>query len=94
MIYCDPSGFEKSSACVRKTGGKCVSGIPNNPKKVRRFMSKQEYKQFKKKGFVYNPNDPRGGISTTSTKIAPINPDKIKKRTGALGADKGHFDEF
>lgn len=57
-------------------------------------MSKQEYKQFKKKGFVYNPNDPRGGISTTSTKIAPINPDKIKKRTGALGADKGHFDEL
>lgn len=29
---------------------------------VRRFMSKQEYKQFKKNGFKFNPNDTRGGI--------------------------------
>ena len=34
----------------------------NNPKTVRRFMSKQEYKQFKKKGFIFNTNDSRGGM--------------------------------
>lgn len=62
-------------------------GIPNNPKTVRRFMLKQEYKQFKKNGFVFNPNGPRGGISSTSIKIRPGNPDMIKRSTGALGAD-------
>lgn len=50
-------------------------------------MSKGEYKQFKKNGFVFNPNAPRGGISSTSTKVRPNNPDMIKRSTGALGAD-------
>ena len=59
--------------------GTLNNGIPNNPKTVRRFMSKQEYKQFKKKGFIFNPNDSRGGNSSTSTKIKPNSPDMIKK---------------
>ena len=63
------------------------NGIPNNPQTTRRFMSKQEYKQFKKNGFVFDPNDSRGGISSTSTKIRPENPDMIKRSTGAMGAD-------
>ena len=63
-------------------------GLSNyTPKVVRRFMSKSEFKQFKKNGFKYNPNDPRGGISTTSVNMKPKNPDKIKGKTGALGAD-------
>jgi hypothetical protein len=45
-----------------------TGGIPNNPGIVRRFMSKEEYKQFKKNGFKFDPSDSRGGISTTSTK--------------------------
>jgi len=63
------------------------NGIPQNPGIVRRFMSKAEYKDFKKNGFKYDPKDTRGGISATSTKIKPQNPDAIKKSTGALGAD-------
>ncbi len=62
-------------------------GTPNNPKTVRRFMSKQEYKEFKKNGFIFDPNDPRRGISATSITTKPINPDMIKQKTGALGAD-------
>ena len=50
-------------------------------------MSKQEYKNFKKSGFTFDPNDSRGGISATTTSVKPINPDAIKKMTGALGAD-------
>ncbi len=55
------------------------NGIPQNPGIVRRFMSKAEYKDFKKNGFKYDPKDTRGGISATSTKIKPQNPDAIKK---------------
>lgn len=62
------------------------NGIPENPDTVRRFVSKSEFKSFKKNGFHYNPKDSRGGISTTSL-IKPVNPDAIKKHTGALGAD-------
>ena len=43
-------------------------------------MSKAEYKEFKKNGFKYDPKDTRGGISATSTKIKPQNPDAIKKK--------------
>ncbi|KMJ46638.1 hypothetical protein AB204_02640 [Xenorhabdus khoisanae] len=50
-------------------------------------MSTKEYKKFKKEGFTYDPNDSRGGISVTSTKVDPKNPDAIKRSTGALGAD-------
>ncbi|WP_152513900.1 RHS repeat-associated core domain-containing protein [Treponema pedis] len=63
------------------------NGIPKNPGIVRRFMSKSEYKNFKKNGFKFDPNDSRGGISATSTKVRPMNPDAIKRSTGALGAD-------
>jgi RHS repeat-associated protein len=63
------------------------NGIPNNPGVVRRFMSKTEYKEFIKNGFKYDSDDSRGGISSTSTKVAPVNPDSIKRSTGALGAD-------
>ena len=57
------------------------------PKVVRRYMSKAEYKQFKKAGFTYDPKDPRQGISATTTTLKPHNPDKIIELTGALGAD-------
>lgn len=67
--------------------GNLVNGIPNNPGIVRRFMSKAEYKDFMKNGFKFDPSDSRGGISSTSIKVKPINPDSIKRSTGALGAD-------
>ena len=60
---------------------------PQNPGIVRRFMSKAEYKNFIKKGFEFNVEDPRGGVSVTSVKVNPKNPDAIKRSTGALGAD-------
>lgn len=63
-----------------------IDGIPVHPNKVRRFMSKKEFKDFKKNGFVYDPSDSRGGISATSL-IEPKNPQAIKNSTGALGAD-------
>ena len=59
----------------------------NIPKIVRRFMSRAEYKQFKKVGFTYDPKDPRQGISATKTNLEPRNPDKIISETGAKGAD-------
>lgn len=74
----DPLGLEGSGT---------TGGIPNTPGTVRRFMSKEEYKQFKKNGFKFDPTDSRGGISTTSTKVNPKNPDALKRSTGALGAD-------
>ena len=55
------------------------NGIPQTPGIVRSFMSKAKYKDFKKNGFKYDPKDTRGGISATSTKIKPQNPDAIKK---------------
>lgn len=64
-----------------------VNGVPQNPGVVRRFMSKAEFKDFKKNGFKFDPNDSRGGISVTSVKVDPKNPDAIKRSTGALGAD-------
>ncbi len=57
------------------------------PKVVRRYMSRAEYKQFKKVGFTYDLKDPRQGISATTTTLPPRNPDKIIELTGALGAD-------
>ncbi|PHM44756.1 hypothetical protein Xmau_01470 [Xenorhabdus mauleonii] len=68
-------------------GSGLIDGIPRNPGTVRRFMSTKEYKKFKKEGFIYDPNDSRGGISVTSIKVDPKNPDSIKRSTGALGAD-------
>lgn len=59
----------------------------NKPNVVRRFMSKAEYKQFKKNGFIFDAADSRGGISSTSVHVKAVNPDKIKKSTVALGAD-------
>jgi RHS repeat-associated protein len=66
---------------------KLINGIPENPGVVRRFMSKEEFKAIKKDGFKYNPNDSRGGLSSTSKNIAAKNSSKIKKSTGALHAD-------
>lgn len=43
--------------------------------------------KISKNGFKFDPNDSRGGISATSTKVRPMNPDAIKRSTGALGAD-------
>lgn len=68
-------------------GSGTTGGISNNPGTVRRFMSKEEYKKFKKNGFKFDPSDSRGGISTTSTKVNQKNPDALKRSTGALGAD-------
>ncbi len=65
-----------------------INGVPTHPKVVRRFMSESEYKVFMKNGFTYNALDSRGGISSTSVKVKPYNPDGIKLSTGALGADR------
>ena len=78
LMWIDPAGL---------AGDKLIDGIPQNPGIVRRFMSKKEYKTFNKYGFIYDPTDSRGGISVTSVKIDPKNPDAIKRSTGALGAD-------
>ena len=78
MTWIDPLGL---------SGSGLVNGVPQNPGIVRRFMSKAEYKYFLKNGFEFNPADPRGGISVTSVKVDPKNPDAIKRSTGALGAD-------
>ncbi len=80
--YVDDSNVE-----MDPFGLSLINGIPQNPGVVRRFMSKSEYKKFKKNGFKFDPNDSRGGISVTSTKVDPKNPDGIKRSTGALGAD-------
>ncbi|UVD80387.1 MULTISPECIES: hypothetical protein [Myroides] len=64
-----------------------IDGKPQNPSIVRRFMSRSEYKAFKKNGFKFDPTDTRGGISVTSTKIKLQNRDAIKRSTGAFGAD-------
>ncbi len=68
-------------------GSKLKDGVPENPGIVRRFMSNEEFKIFKRHGFTFDPNDSRGGISATSVKVKPNNPDAIKRSTGALGAD-------
>jgi RHS repeat-associated protein len=68
-------------------GLELVNGVPQNPGVVRRFMSKTEYKEFRKNGFRFDPTDSRGGISATSTSVKPQNPDAIKRSTGALSAD-------
>ena len=78
LLWIDPLGL---------SGSGLVNGVPQNPGIVRRFMSKAEYKDFLKNGFVFDPTDPRGGISVTSVKVDPKNPDAIKRSTGALGAD-------
>lgn len=78
MSWVDPWGL---------SGSGLINGIPQNPGIVRRFMSKAEYKAFLKNGFKFDPTDSRGGISVTSVKIEPKNPDSIKRSTGALGAD-------
>ncbi|MCX2890615.1 DUF6531 domain-containing protein [Pseudomonas sp. DCB_BI] len=69
------------------SGSGLVNGIPKNPGIARRFMSKAEYKNFLKAGFRFDPTDPRGGISVTSVKVDPRNPNAIRRSTGALGAD-------
>ena len=69
-MWIDPAGF---------AGDKLIDGIPQNPGIVRRFMSKAEFKKFTHNGFTYNPIDCRGGISVTSAKIDPKNPDAIKE---------------
>ncbi|ECY1974207.1 RHS repeat protein [Salmonella enterica] len=78
LTWIDPLGL---------SGSGLVNGVPQNPGIVRRFMSKAEYKDFIKNGFEFNPADSRGGISVTSVKVDPKNPDAIKRSTGALGAD-------
>ena len=86
-FHYDNRGSVDLDAFVGGGSGTSKNGVSYNPKTVRRFMSKQEYKQFKKNGFTYDPNDSRGGISTTTTNVKPYNPDAIKNKTGALGAD-------
>lgn len=83
----DSSTISTNTAVGEGGSSTSKNGVSYNPKTVRRFMSKQEYKQFKKNGFTYDPNDSRGGISTTTTNVKPYNPDAIKNKTGALGAD-------
>ena len=78
LIWADPWGLSKSNL---------IDGVPENPGIVRRFMSSKEFKNFKKNGFTFDPKDPRGGISATSIHVDARNPDAIKRRTGALGAD-------
>ncbi|WP_371687842.1 RHS repeat domain-containing protein [Snodgrassella alvi] len=70
LMWIDPAGL---------AGDKLIDGIPQNPGIVRRFMSKAEFKKFTHNGFTSNPIDCRGGISVTSAKIDPKNPDAIKK---------------
>lgn len=72
---------------LRLTGCGVVNGVPINPGIVRRFMSKIEYKDFLKNGFKFDPIDTRGGISVTSVKVDPKNPDSVMRSTGALGVD-------
>ncbi|MGI5575673.1 RHS repeat-associated core domain-containing protein, partial [Escherichia coli] len=64
LSWIDPLGL---------SGSGLVNGVPQNPGIVRRFMSKAEYKDFLKNGFVFDPTDPRGGISVTSVKVDPKN---------------------
>ncbi|HGU2249428.1 TPA: RHS repeat-associated core domain-containing protein, partial [Escherichia coli] len=52
LSWIDPLGL---------SGSGLVNGVPQNPGIVRRFMSKAEYKDFLKNGFVFDPTDPRGG---------------------------------
>ncbi|WP_218966785.1 RHS repeat domain-containing protein [Snodgrassella alvi] len=78
LTWVDPWGL---------AGSKLKDGIPENPGIVRRFMSNEEFKMFKRHGFTFDPNDSRGGISATSVKVKPVNRDAIKRSTGALGAD-------
>lgn len=53
--------YEVEGLCHEiEENGRLVSFIFRDT--VCRFMSKQEYKQFKKNGFKCNPNDTRGGI--------------------------------
>ena len=73
---------------VHNSGCELVDGIPTKPNTVRRFVSKSEAKSLKRKGFKYDKDDSRGGLSSTSTSVKPSRPDKIKRDTGALGADK------
>nr|WP_240651725.1 hypothetical protein [Serratia microhaemolytica] len=82
--FIDPWGL----SCVTGKGSGLTDGIPNNPGIVRRFMSKKEFKKFISNGFKYDPADPRGGISVTSVKVQPKDPDAIRNSTGALGAEK------
>ena len=82
------SSTENSAVDSNAGGGSgTTNGIPDNPGEVRRFTSKEEYKKLKKEGQKYDPNDTRGGLSTTSTKIKPKNPDALKNSTGANHAD-------
>jgi len=53
---------------------------------VRRFDSKKNIKNAKKKGIEYDP-EKGTGISTTTVTINPVNPDKIKELTGARSAE-------
>ena len=53
---------------------------------VRRFLSKADAKTAKKQGIPYDPKK-GAGISTTTTTIEPVNPDAIRKMTGAKNAD-------
>jgi len=54
---------------------------------ARRFDSAGNIKQARKQGIQYDPA--RGnGIPTTSTDIEPVNPDAIRKMTGARSADQ------
>ncbi|RBP35124.1 RHS repeat-associated protein, partial [Roseimicrobium gellanilyticum] len=53
---------------------------------VRRFLSKRDAKDAVKNGIPFDPNK-GAGISTTTTTIEPVDPDAIRKMTGAANAD-------
>src|SRR5205807_7878280 len=53
---------------------------------VRRFLSKADAKNAAKNGITYDP-EKGAGISTTTTTIDPVNPDKIRQMKGARNAD-------
>lgn|GEM_PF-5101989 len=64
-----------------------VNGIPQNTVTVKRFLTKSELDDLRKNGFTFDPNDTRGGLSTTSKKVNPVDGDGLKESTGALDAD-------
>ena len=63
-----------------------LDGDANNTEIVRRFDSKKNIKDARKNGIEFDP-EKGSGISTTTTTIEPVGPDKIKELTGARSAD-------
>lgn len=77
LTWCDPLGLS----------GLSDQGFPLKPNVLRRYMSKADYKDFRKNGFKFDPSDSRGGISATTVQVKPKSPERIMGSTGATGAD-------